>query len=477
MKSWPGLVTTALILSIIMFSGSLTESAEFDLSWSYQTAGRVKSVAISDNGEYLAAGSNDYSVYLFDREGNLLWDYDASSEVNSVSVSFDGSYIAAGTGTEDSRVYLFDRIGQVLWSHHLGRKGVSSVSVSDDGSHVAGATGNPDNSIYYFYTDDRKALKTFLWSKSIDEIINGLSASSDGRIVVAGSLDSNVYFFSRDGELLDSHDIGDYAVKSVDISDDGSYVVVGDENNNVVLLEINSNINVIKTILNSRFLWSRQIEHDLASVSFLSNTSDIAVQGRDLNIVGQLVSTENVIYLYSKTGELLKTTRIEEPIGLLSFSEDGSSIAAASEQIHDKLYYFLESASDPPAPSKPKIVVLANSIDLGLAQDFLDYLMDNGLEVVHTPASDFDQYKSENYIVILGGPDAPEGAGEIAQGVLTEGEEDALREEGSSKIYLKPDVWEEGQTVWVIAGFNRNLTRTAHEDHRIAIVAGITSTS
>jgi hypothetical protein len=116
------------------------------------------------------------------------------------------------------------------------------------------------------------------------------------------------------------------------------------------LLEIISDIKVIKTTLRSKFLWSRQIDHNLFHVSFLSNSSTIAVQGRDLNIAGQLVSTENVIYYFSTEGELLKKSRIETPIGRMSFSEDGSSIAAASEQIHDALYFFSEVPQVTPAP-------------------------------------------------------------------------------------------------------------------------------
>jgi hypothetical protein len=473
MKS--GLISIAFILAILMLSGVLAQETDYKLRWSYQTEGRVKNVALSDQGDYIAAGSNDYSVYLFDRDGNRLWDYDASSEVNSVSVSSDGSYTAAGTGTEDSRVYLFDKIGQVYWSHHLGRKGVSSVSVSDDGSHVAAATEHPDNSIYYFYTDDRKALKTFLWSKSIDEIINGLSVTSDGSVVVAGSLDSNVYYFSRDGELLDSHDIGDYSVKSVDIADDGSYVVVGDENNNVVLLEIISDIKVIKTTLRSKFLWSRQIDHNLFHVSFLSNSSTIAVQGRDLNIAGQLVSTENVIYYFSTEGELLKKSRIETPIGRMSFSEDGSSIAAASEQIHDALYFFSEVPQVTPAPPISSIIVLANSIDYGLAADFFAFLKNKGIKVIRATASDFTQYKDERFIVILGGPDSPEGVGEIVQDVLTATSANTVRESGASKMLVKTNLWREDQSITVLAGFDRDLTRQAHQKNRDRVVSLVNS--
>jgi WD40 repeat protein len=470
----PGLISVAVILAILVIGGVVGQETDYELMWSVQTQGRVKNVAISDNGDYIAAGSNDYSVYLFDREGNRLWDYDASGEVNSVSVSSEGSYTAAGTGTEDSRVYLFDKIGQVLWAHHLARKGVSLVKVTDDGTHVAAATENPDNTLYYFYSDGRKALKTFLWSEKIGGIINGLAVSADGSIVVVGSLDSNVYLFSRDGDLLESHDIGNDPVTSVAISDDGSYVVAGDQNNNVLLLQIIYPYKeVIHTIARSKLLWSRQIDHDLFHVSFLSNSSTVAVQGRDLNIAGQLVSKDNVIYLFSLEGELLKKSRIETPIGRMSFSEDGSSIAAASEQIHDALYFFSEVTQVTPPPPRSSIIVLANSIDYGLAADFISFLKNKGFEVTHTTASNFNEYKDEGFIVILGGPDSPEGVGEIVQEVLTTTSENTIRESGASKMLVKTNLWREDQSINVLAGFDRELTRQAHRNNRDRVVSSI----
>ncbi|RMF89121.1 MAG: DUF3344 domain-containing protein, partial [Methanobacteriota archaeon] len=60
-------------------------------------------------------------------------------------------------------------------------------------------------------------------------------------------------------------------------------------------------------------------------------------------------------------------------------------------------------------PPKPRVVVLANSIDYSLASDFIQFLESKGLEVIHATADDFDQYRTQKFIVILGGPDAPEG--------------------------------------------------------------------
>jgi hypothetical protein len=88
------------------------------------------------------------------------------------------------------------------------------------------------------------------------------------------------------------------------------------------------------------------------------------------------------------------------------------------------------------------------------------------MEVIRASAGDFDQYKNERFIVILGGPDASEGVGKIVQGVLTGDEQNYLREKGNRKMYVKDDVWTQEQAVFVIAGSDRNGTQEAHKENR-----------
>jgi hypothetical protein len=117
------------------------------------------------------------------------------------------------------------------------------------------------------------------------------------------------------------------------------------------------------------------------------------------------------------------------------------------------------------------VVLLANEIDYNFAAEFSDFLNDLDFEVVRSTASEFNDYKDEELIVILGGPDAPEGVGETVQAILTEGEADAIREPGAKKIYVKPNSWATGQKVIVLAGSDRNQTKAAHEENRESIIS------
>lgn len=126
------------------------------------------------------------------------------------------------------------------------------------------------------------------------------------------------------------------------------------------------------------------------------------------------------------------------------------------------------SAPTTPPTQKIRIVVLANSIDYGNAESFFGFLKNIGIDVIHSTAADFEQYKNEKFIVILGGPDAYDGIGEIVQEILTEDEQNAIREKGNRKKYTKINPWKlrPGQRVTILAGSDRIQTKKSHEENK-----------
>ncbi|MFH1786525.1 MAG: hypothetical protein ABH829_02695 [archaeon] len=118
---------------------------------------------------------------------------------------------------------------------------------------------------------------------------------------------------------------------------------------------------------------------------------------------------------------------------------------------------------------KPSVVLVSNSIDYPMS-GVPGFLNGKGLEVTKIGAADFEAYKNTNFVVILGGPDAPDGIGELVTFALTTDEEGSLRAGGNAKMYVKTNVWRTPQVVMIIAGSDRQATKRAGDDNGNGVV-------
>lgn len=133
--------------------------------------------------------------------------------------------------------------------------------------------------------------------------------------------------------------------------------------------------------------------------------------------------------------------------------------AGRDENSHKLLRNAVEWASSfEYKPVLKNVVILANDIDWELKGKVLAESLERaGFKVTHVYAKDFDKYRTERLIIILGGPKAYEGVGEIVQEVLNEKEQELIIE-GKRRIFVKANVWTKPQLVIVIAGKDRHLT-------------------
>lgn len=121
-----------------------------------------------------------------------------------------------------------------------------------------------------------------------------------------------------------------------------------------------------------------------------------------------------------------------------------------------------------PYVAKPKAILLANAIDFTRAKSLVEHLEDNGYEVIHVAASEFDEYTTEPLIIILGGADAPEGVGDVVRSILDEREQQLTRL--GVHFFEKEDVWAPNQKVFLFTGKDRDQTKEAHTKYRHKIL-------
>ena len=85
------------------------------------------------------------------------------------------------------------------------------------------------------------------------------------------------------------------------------------------------------------------------------------------------------------------------------------------------------------------------------AQAWIDFLQLYELPVEHYVLSELDQAKNHDFIAIAGGVDES-GVRDLLVKVIGEGEVASLEAGGAAKMFLKENVWKQGQKVLVFAG-------------------------
>ncbi len=111
------------------------------------------------------------------------------------------------------------------------------------------------------------------------------------------------------------------------------------------------------------------------------------------------------------------------------------------------------------------VVVVSNSIDF--SPDLIEYLQQE-YEVISITAEEYPHYQEYQYYVILGGPDAPEGIGDIASSVLSFQQEEFLRVTEEYNLFIRV---KDGKTFFVLAGSDREQTKLAVTELKDEVLA------
>lgn len=190
------------------------------------------SFALASDGQRLALASYD-KIYLFGPENNdPLWSFNAGENLwfTVTSISSDGSYTAVGSG--NGKLYLFGSEDNVpKWIYYSDK--YLKPAISTDSNYIAAAVSGgatyldePDGGeLYLFNRADNVPVWTTSWSCFRPKI----DISSDGSYIIVGEEYGKLSLFSRDS----STPIWTYQfpkniwVSSVSMSADGQYIAVG----------------------------------------------------------------------------------------------------------------------------------------------------------------------------------------------------------------------------------------------------------
>jgi hypothetical protein len=198
---------------------------EAQVEWSYTTGGAVTGVAVSADGNLVAASSQDGFLYGFNRSGYLLWNLSTDSLPQTLSMSSGGDYIVAG---DETSMYLLDKTGKVIWKRGLFN--INDVATSPDGSRIV--AGTSDGFVRAYNNEGNE-----LWTFKADFAVQGVGVSRDGSRVAAGTSDGQVYYLDQGGNLVWQFDTGRF-VHDVEVL--GDMVAVATERNRLFYLKYGS---------------------------------------------------------------------------------------------------------------------------------------------------------------------------------------------------------------------------------------------
>jgi hypothetical protein len=165
--------------------------------WLARRALKILGVSLSDDGQYVAIGTMDFSIALFARDGKLLWE---RQSVGLPYITPQGKSVVAFnsgiTGPLNTLVETFHRDGQKAW--RLRRQGrVWRSTVSDQSDLLMGLW---NSEVLFIDRQHRIA-----WQHMLPQEIMALAISPEDAeyfAVATGVLNPVVHLYERTGRLM-----------------------------------------------------------------------------------------------------------------------------------------------------------------------------------------------------------------------------------------------------------------------------------
>ena len=119
-----------------------------------------------------------------------------------------------------------------------------------------------------------------------------------------------------------------------------------------------------------------------------------------------------------------------------------------------------------PIASAAELVVVATPESYAKAADWQKFLTSKQIPLKNVAPSNLAAFKDAQYVVLLGPLDEANGIKPLVEKALIKAEFDQMMKPGSSAMFVKSNVWGQGQEVIVFTGANDKGVETARKGNR-----------
>ncbi|NTV46255.1 MAG: hypothetical protein HGB11_06970 [Chlorobiales bacterium] len=358
------------ILAITLLASARPILAQnYDLTRTIVHSGAVYSVVYSPDGRFIAAGSEDNSIKVFEVvSGSCLHTLNGHSDwAGSVAYSPDGKLLASGSN--DGTIKLWDAgSGSCVRTLNTSAGIVYSVAYSPDGKHLA--SGNMDRTVKIWDVGRGACVRTL---KGHSNDVHSIAYSPDGKFLASGSWDKTVKIWDlRNGACVRTLKGHSGTVNSVVYSPDGRVLASGSDDGAIKIWEIGSGSCTQTLMGHPRYVHSLAYSPD--GKTLVSGSGDHTVRIWDV-----------------PSGSCVRTLQGENWVKSVAYSPDGETFAAGSTDKLIKIWgsmtaskiEFAVAPKDVPkvvpkaAPGEipietPREVVALDNVDAGLPKSSMN---------------------------------------------------------------------------------------------------------